>query len=273
MSRRTLAAVAALAGACALLASPISAASAKSTITMSGSTSVYPLAVKLAKGYVAKYKNRAKFKILQGGSDIGINDVSRGRVTIGNASRERLPADPGGLTFNPFAKDAVCVITNPANTIASLSQAQIQDIFSGSKRSWGDVDGAKVSGAIDIVTRTASSGTADAFQQIFLGQNLRVASNAAAKGSNGLVQQSVASNPNAIGFVSLDFINGVNAVGYKGVACNLRNAKSGQYGGVRTFYFVTRGAAKGASAAFLKWVKTSAAARKAIASDWIPLGG
>ncbi len=272
MSRRTLAAIAASI-ACALLASPVSVASAKSTITMSGSTSVYPLSVQLAKGYVAKYKNRARFKILQGGSDIGINDVSRGRVTIGAASRERLPADPGGLTFNPIARDGVCVITNRANAISSLSQAQIQDIFSGSKRSWGDVAGAKVSGAIDIVTRTASSGTADAFQQIFLGQNLRVASNASSKASNGLVQQTVASNPNAIGFVSLDFINGVNAVGYKGVACTLRNAKSGQYGGVRTFYFVTRGAAKGAAAPFLKWVKTNASARKAIARNWIPLGG
>lgn len=270
MSRRKLAAAAAVT-ACALLVLPVSAATAKTTITMSGSTSVYPLTVKLAKSYVKAYRNRAKFKVLQGGSDIGINDVSRGRVDIGSASREKLPADPGGLRFNPVARDAVCVITHPSNPIGSLSQAQIQAIFSGSNRSWNEVPGARVSGAIDIVTRTASSGTADAFQQIFMGQNLRVAANAAAKASNGLVQQTVASNPSAIGFVSLDFIRGVNPIDYKGVACNLRNAKSGQYDGVRTFYFVTRGPAKGAVGTFLRWVKTSPKARKDIASDWIPL--
>jgi phosphate transport system substrate-binding protein len=200
-----------------------------------------------------------------------INDVARGRVTIGNASRDRLPADPGGLTFNPIARDAVCVITHPSNSIGSLSQAQIQDIFSGSVRSWDDIPGAKASGAIDIVTRTASSGTADAFTSIFMGQSRRIAANAAAKPTNGLVQQTVASNKNAIGFVSLDFVAGTHPLGYKSVACNLRNAKSGQYGGVRTFYMVTRGAAKGPAAAFLRWVKSSRPARTAIASDWIPL--
>lgn len=269
MPRRTFAAAAALA-ACALLITPISA-TAKTTITMSGSTSVYPLAVKLAAGYFKAYPKRAKFKITQGGSDIGVNDVSRGRVTIGLASRDKLPGDPAGTTFNPFARDAICVITNPKNKIASLSQAQIQDVFSGKTRSWSDVPGSSISGAIDLVTRTASSGTADAFQSIFMGQNLRVAANAAAKQSNGLVQQTVASNPNAIGFVSLDFVGGVSAVGYKGVACNLRNAKSGQYGGIRRFHMVTKGAAKGAARTFLRWVKTSPAARQIIATDWIPL--
>ena len=48
-----------------------------------------------------------------------------------------------------------------------------------------------------------------------------------------------------IGFVSFAYTAGVNAVGYQGVACTLRNAKSGQYGGVRNFWMVTKGAPKG----------------------------
>ncbi len=55
----------------------------------------------------------------------------------------------------------------------------------------------------------------------------------------------VKSTPNGIGYVSLFFTNGVHTIPYKGVACNLRNAKSGQYGGVRNFYMVTRGAPDG----------------------------
>ncbi len=50
---------------------------------------------------------------------------------------------------------------------------------------------------------------------------------------------------NAIGYVSLDFVAGTNAAAYNGVACNLRNAKSGEYGGVRNFWMVTRGAPTG----------------------------
>ena len=44
----------------------------------------------------------------------------------------------------------------------------------------------KVTGPIDLVVRTAASGTQDAFQNIFMGQALRVAGSATTKSSNGL---------------------------------------------------------------------------------------
>src|ERR1044072_7487661 len=102
---RPLAVVAAFAVS-ASLAVP-AAAIAKPTITMSGSTSVAPLAALLAKKYVAVCNHCVNFKLLQGGSDVGISDVASGRVTIGNASRDPKPSDPGGLVFNKIAPDAV----------------------------------------------------------------------------------------------------------------------------------------------------------------------
>jgi len=58
-------------------------AAAKPTVTMSGSTSVAPLAAKLAKRYLGACHHCVRFKLLQGGSDVGISDVAHGRVTIG----------------------------------------------------------------------------------------------------------------------------------------------------------------------------------------------
>ncbi len=262
---RLIAGFAALAA--VLAAAP--AAQAKPTILISGSTSMYPLLVPLAKSF----KARAGFRILQGGSDIGIADVSRGRVTLGASSRDPQPSDPGGLVFNKVARDGVCIITSKRNPISNLSQGQIQAIFSGRIRNWKQVPGARVSGPIDLVVRTAASGTQDAFQNIFMGQNLRVAGSASQKGSNGLVQQAVASSPagNAIGYVSFDFTRGTHTVAYKGVACNLRNAKSGVYGGVRNFWLVSRGRATGAAAAFINYIRSNATARRIVASDWVPL--
>jgi phosphate transport system substrate-binding protein len=265
-SLRVLALTAAATGAVAI-AVP-TAANAATTITMSGSTSVYPLASALAKKYVKTTK--VSFKILQGSSDVGIDDVAHGRVSIGNSSRDPLSSDPGGLVFNKIARDGICVITNNANAIPNLSQKQIQDIFTGRIRSWSGVPGAKSTGAIDLVTRIASSGTADAFTNIFLGANQRIAANAAAKASNGLVQQTIRSDKNAIGFVSFDFIAGTHAVPYGGVACNLRNAKSGSYTGVRNFWMVTRGKPKGAVASWIKWVQNSPAAASVINTNWLP---
>lgn len=264
---RHLAAVVAL-SVCALLAAAVPASAA--TITLSGSTSVAPLATKLAKAFVNKNKGKVKFVILQGGSDIGITDVSRGRVTLGMSSRDPKPADPGGIVFNKIARDAVCIVTNRSNPISTLSQTQIQDIFSGRVRSWSQVPGARASGPINLVVRTAASGTQDAFQNIFMGQTLRVAGSATTKSSNGLQAQTIKSDPNAIGYASFHFAAGLFSVPYQGVPCTLRNAKSGQYAGSRNFYLVSRGAATGMAKKFVQFARGSAA-QSLVSSDWVPL--
>jgi phosphate transport system substrate-binding protein len=252
----------------AVTAGAPAAATAKPVITMSGSTSVAPLAALLAKEYIKKHS--IKFKLAQGGSDIGVADVAAGRVTIGNSSRDPKPTDPGGITFNKIAKDAICVVTNPGNPVADFDQATIQAIFSGKITDWSKVPGSSISGPIDLTVRTAASGTQDAFQKIFMGSST-VSNSAAQKGSNGLIQQAVQSDKQAIGYVSLDFVNGTNTVGYKGVACNLRNAKSGEYGGVRNFWMVTRGTPKGKVGAFIKWIQESKAANRIVGKHWVPL--
>lgn len=245
-------------------------ADAKPTITMSGSTSVAPLAAKLARAYIGTCHHCVQFKLLQGGSDVGVSDVARGRVTIGNSSRDPKPSDPGGLVFNKIAQDGICLVTNKANTVSDLSQEQVQSIFSGRTRDWGAVPGSTIGGGIDLFVRTAASGTQDAFQKIFMNP-FKVSNTASQKASNGLVQQSVRSTQTGIGYVSLAFTAGVHPIAYKGVACNLRNSKSGQYGGLRNFWMVTRGPATGAAKKWIKWIQKSSTANRIIATEWVPL--
>ncbi len=263
-----LAAVAAV----AVLAVLPASAAAKKTITMSGSTSVAPMASLLASKYVKVCDHCVSFRILQGGSDVGVADVANGRVTIGMSSRDPKSSDPGGLIFEKIAGDALCIITSPGNGLSNLDTAGVQSVFGGDVRNWNDVPGATVGGTINVIVRTAASGTQDAFLKIFMG-TAKVFAGASQKASNGLVQQSVASDPDdaAIGYVSLAFTEGTNPVSYKGVACNLENAKSGQYGGLRNFYFVTAGQPGNAAGKFIKWVKTNGKAAKIIATEWVPL--
>lgn len=246
------------------------AAFAAKSITMSGSTSIAPLATKLAKAFIKSHKGY-KFVILQGGSDVGITDVSRGRVSIGMSSRDPKPADPGGIVFNKFARDAVCVVANPDNRIPTLSQKQIQDIFAGRIRYWNQVPGAQVNGNIHLYVRSAASGTQDAFQNIFMGETLRVAGSATPENSNGLLSNAVGNDPLGIGYASLSYTKGLHDVPYQGVPCNLTTAKSGEYGGVRNFFFVTRGKAKGPAKKFINFARKSGKAQKIIASNWVPL--
>jgi phosphate transport system substrate-binding protein len=269
-----VAVTAALVPASAAVARPLDAdaSKAKPVITLSGSTSVAPLASKLIKGYLKANRGVAEFKLAQGGSDVGVADVGAGRVSIGNSSRDAKPTDPGGLVWHKIARDAICLATNPDNKVANLSQAQVQDIFSGKVRDWGQVTGSTKTGPIDLIVRTAASGTQDAFQKLFM-INAKVASNAAQKASNGLVAAAVKSDPNAIGYLSYAFTSGLNDSAYQGVACNLRTAKAGQYPGSRNFWMITRGApAKNSPVSkFLKWTNNASAAQKIIASEWVPL--
>jgi phosphate transport system substrate-binding protein len=88
-------------------AAPASA-SAATTITMSGATASYPLVSLLAQKYVKTHKKlKVRFRIAQGGAQVGVNDVSAGRVTIANVSRDPLTSDPAGLDFYPIAKYAI----------------------------------------------------------------------------------------------------------------------------------------------------------------------
>ena len=239
-------------------------------ITMSGSTSVAPLAAKLAKRYLKQYPKSVKFKLAQGGSDVGVADVAKGRVSIGNSSRDPKPSDPSGLNFNKIARDAICIVTNPANAIGDVSASSVQDIFSGKVRDWGAVPGASATGPINIVVRTPASGTQDAFQKLFMG-TAKIADSAQQKASNGLVQQAVKSDKQAIGYVSLDFAQGLHSATFKGTACTLRDAKSGAYEGTRNFWMVTRGAPTGPVKTFISWIQSSPNAAKVVSTEWVPI--
>jgi phosphate transport system substrate-binding protein len=241
-------------------------------LIIGGSTSVLPLMQKLAAAYHKSYPKIPAPEVQGGQSDIGIAGVASGRFDIGDSSRNPLPTDPAHLVFTKIAEDGVCIITNEANPVANLSEEQVQNIFTGATRDWSEVEGSKASGPIDLFDRDGASGTQDAFQHIFLGEEKKISPSATAEASNGLEQSQVAADKNAIGFVSFAFTGGVHAVDYNGIACNLANSKSGQYGGVRNFWMVTKGAPKGEALKFITWITSgNKITKEIISSDWITI--
>ncbi len=253
-----------------LLALPAGAVGRR--LIVGGSTSVLPLAQKLATAYHKTYPKIPAPQVQGGQSDVGISGVASGRFDIGDSSRDPLPTDPHHLVFTKIARDGVCMITNKSNPISNLSQETVEGIFTGRIRDWSEVPGAAISGPIDLFDRDGASGTQDAFQHIFLGETLKISPSATAETSNGLEQNAVSSDKQGIGFASFAYTAGVNPVGYEGVGCSLRNAKSGQYGGVRNFWMVTKGAPKGDALKFLLWVTSGKKSVDSIInSSWIAI--
>jgi phosphate transport system substrate-binding protein len=246
---------------------------AATTLSISGATASFPLIELLTAKYTKVEHGKVKFKVSQGGTSVGISDAAAGRVSIGDSSRPPASTDPSGLVFYPIAKYFVCVVTNPANPITNLTAAQVSQIFTGKVRSWSQVSGSNASGTIDVYSRTSVAGVLTTFQNSLLGGS-KVSSIAQQEASEGLMQNAVKSDPNAIGFLSDYFAlaKGVNAVGYNGTGCTTANVVSGSYPGVSDFYEVTKGPASGKTEAFIYWIQSSAAAKKIIESNWIPLG-
>jgi phosphate transport system substrate-binding protein len=272
LKHRTIIATAILALA---LAAPASAVASKRLI-IDGSTAMLPLVQKLATAYHEAFHKIPAPKVGGGQTDIGISDVADGRVDIGDASRDPIVGvDPKGLVFSKIARDGICVITNTANPLANLTQETVQGIFTGDIRSWSQVPGSSLTGPIDLFDREAVSGTQDAFQDIFLGEALKISPSATQEASEGLEVNAVGADKSAIGFTSFaaTLNGGVHTVDYQGIPCTLANAKSGQYAGVRNFWMVTKGAPKGEAAKFIDWVTKpgNLTVRKIVSSEWIAI--
>ena len=124
-------------------------------LIIGGSTSVLPLAQKLATAYHEAYPKIPAPEIEGGQSDIGISGVASGRFDIGDSSRDPLETDPKGLVFTKIARDGVCVITNRANPISNLSEEEVIDIFTGKS-----AIGAKSKDRRSMARSTCSTATA-----------------------------------------------------------------------------------------------------------------
>jgi len=205
------------------------------TITESGSTTVQPIAEKLASAFEAENPS-VRVVIQGGGSGVGIKAVNDGTVDIGAASRELTASDPT-LVKHLLARDGIAIIVPPSNPITNLTKQQVIDIFSGNIINWSQVGGPNKS--IDVVAREEGSGTRTAFQDLVMGKVL-IKADAILQSSNGAIKTAVSNDPQAVGFLSLGYIDSsVKALAMNDVPATEENAKNGTYPVVRPLYFLT----------------------------------
>ena len=222
--------IAILAALLGLLLLPV-AVFAGSRITISGSTTVLPLAQKAAEEYMKLFPD-VRISVAGTGSGDGIRSLIDGTADIGNSSRDlkakeiNLAAKQGiKLTKHVVALDCIVPIVHHSNPVNSLSIEQLRDIYIGKVRSWSQVGGGDR--RMVTISMDSSSGTFEVWNKIVLGKGMRVRPDQA---SNGAVAQAVAGNKYAIGYVGLGYLNSqVKALKVNGVPANRQNAKNGTY--------------------------------------------
>lgn len=100
-----------------------------------------------------------------------------------------------------IAIDGLAVIVHPANPIQGLSLNQLARVFSGEVDNWSAVGGDDA--AIKLYARDANSGTWDTFDSLVLNGEYELSPRSKRFESNDELSDSVADDPNGIGFVGL----------------------------------------------------------------------
>lgn len=208
------------------------------SIQMVGSTSMEKLANALAESFMDTYPDvtvTAEFA----GSGAGIEAVIGGGADIGNSSRNlRAEEKEKGAVENIVAIDGIAVCVDKANAVTGLTRQQLTDIYTGKITNWSAAGGADV--PIVVVGREAGSGTRSAFEEFLRADDQCAYANEL--DSTGAVMAKVAFTPGAIGYVSLDVVDGtVKVLQLEGVEPTAENIKSGTYLLNRPFVMATRG--------------------------------
>lgn len=253
------------------IALPASARGA-GTVTISGSPTAVPLVADLAYYFRHAVKDPPAVSIVAGGSEAGIFDVARNVTDIGLVTRARAATDPPTVRFAPFARSAVCLVTNKANPVPDFNQAQVAKLVDGAPRRWADVTGVGDAPVIGASLAAGNGGDA-VFLASFVDLTTPVTYAPRSFNTPSQLAAFIESTPNAWGYVDLAFARRLHAVPFEGVPCTRSAVVSGRYRGTYDLAFVTPTPVKRAAARFIRWVRTSAVARRAITRRFVPLRG
>jgi len=167
-------------------------------ITLTGSSTVAPLAAEIARRFEAAHPD-VRIDVQTGGSSRGIADVRAGRADIGMASRAVRPGEED-LIAHTIAIDGVAVIVHRDQTVRDLSREQVIGIFTGAITAWPMVGG---SGDVPLVINKAEGrATLEVFCDYFGLKPAHIQARSVV-GDNAHGIKTVAAHRDTIGYVSI----------------------------------------------------------------------
>ncbi len=237
-----------------LVVSPVHAGSIK----INGSTTVLPIAQKVAEAYMKEYPE-VSISISGGGSGNGIKALIDGTTDVANSSRfirdaeVKMSVERGAYPV-PFAVayDCIVPVVHPANTVTDLTLDQLKAIYMGEVKNWKAVGGPDA--PVVVISRDTSSGTYEVWDEKVM-RKQRVFPGALLQASSGAVTQAVSRNRNAIGYLGIGYLDSsVKALTVNGIPGNEETTLSGKFPIARPLFMFTRGWPEGDTLHFINYV-------------------
>ena len=252
------------------------AQAAPDRVTITGSSTIAPLASELARAFEKKMgPDRVRIDVQTGGSSRGLSDALNGRSDIGMVSRHMSPT--GKLQVFPVARDGIGLIVHKDNPLSSLTKKQLKDIYLGKTTNWRQVGGPDLD--IVVVHKAAGRSTQELFLG-FLGLKNRQIKASVIVGDNQQGIKTVSGIRGAVGYVSIGSAasaaqssQSLKVLAMDGIAATQQNVRSGTYPLLRILNFVTHGDPQGFPKGFLAFSQSKEANKVIEKQSFVPMGG
>ncbi len=180
-------------------------------VQIDGSSTVYPIMEAVAEDYQAATGGRTRVTVGVSGTGGGFKKFCRGELDIADASRpiQRAEMDTcaqAGIKYYeiPIAYDALTVVVNPVNPLASISIAELKAMWApeaqGKVTRWNQVNPEWPDAELKLYGAGSDSGTFDYFTEAVVGKAKSSRGDYTASEDDNVLVQGIAQDVNALGY-------------------------------------------------------------------------
>jgi phosphate transport system substrate-binding protein len=246
------------------------AAFAAGEVKVNGSTTVQPIAI-LVQDWFLNNNLDVLVSVEATGSGDGIAALINGECDIAMHSRAMKTSEFGTAVekgvfpvIYTVARDKIAVAVHPSNPIDNITMEQLYGIWMGTITNWSEVGGND--SPILFGSRDTSSGTFGVWKKLVVKGEDYTGTNVTVVASNSVMQETVASEPNAIGYVGLAYTDGVKIITVEGY-----DTASSNYPIARALFISTNGVPTGDVATVVDAFMGLVGSCAAVKSKYIPV--
>lgn len=214
------------------------------TISVDGSSTVFPLSEAAAESFTANATGAARVTVGESGSGGGFRKFCRGETQVQGASRPILAEEmqacaAAGVTFVeiPIAFDGLTVVVHPSNPVRAVTIAQLRRIWEPAAErtitNWRQANPQWPDMTMPLFGAGTASGTFDFFTEAVVGAAKSSRTDYTPTEDDNVTVQGVLSNPGAMGYFGYAYYEQnserLTALTIDGVAPNPETIASGTY--------------------------------------------
>jgi phosphate transport system substrate-binding protein len=245
-----------------LLVLSSAAAADTANLVVKGSTTILPIAQRMAEAFEQYCQEDVKVWVSGGGSAEGILALVMGEADIATSSsfiteHELMLAQQRNVYPVPFriANDCILPVVHISNPIRNISSDDLRDIYRGRITNWKQLGGPDR--AIDAISRDMASGTYEVWHDIIM-EREPIVTEQPLKHTSADVVRAVSTNPGAIGYISLGYLNAyIKPLKVNGVMGSRKTVLDGTYLINRPLFMFTSNWPEGRSLEFINFVLDS----------------